>query len=442
MAKSKALLIALVGSVVGILGYFLPWITVSMFTERSISGFSLLGMLFGTGSGNVLQELGYSAYFVVPAILLVIALIALVFTGVFSVLLLRTNNVNKTSGILLTIVSGIVFLIVAGIALLVSIAIRRQVGSYVDVGSYIRYGLGFFITSLGAFAVIISGIILFREGLRIESGGTNHFTQGQPAPFHDLGFTQPSQGTPQGQVAAWNQAQFRPNQQPPQQPLSGNQRQPWQNSQNQGWTAPSAPQLPQQLPYSQAPQQMGQSVPNQGWGIPPKPTPPTPLQSQPPAIGQPPHPWQVNQNMGGNQWQVQPPQNTPFTPPKPWSGNPKPGPNSLGQQPPQFRQNNSQPQAPFIQSNQRRPLDKPWEKVQYSGPSQTPQIPQGPPVLPSHNPGQGKVWNQPPKPPYFGKEDPHTIGEYISPLEDPDVTKYDSDLDDEHLTGDNNGFGA
>ena len=118
MAKSKALLFALGGSVVGILGFFLPWISVSMLGERSIPGFSLVRMLFGAGSGNIFQELGFSADFLIPAVLMVLALIALLYTGVTSALMVRSNNVNKTSGILLTIASGIVFLIVAGIALI------------------------------------------------------------------------------------------------------------------------------------------------------------------------------------------------------------------------------------------------------------------------------------------------------------------------------------
>ncbi len=464
MAKSKALLIALGGSVVGILGYFLPWITVNMFTECSISGFSLLRMLFGTGSGNVLQELGYSSYFIVPAILLVLALIALSFTGVSSALMLRSNTVTKTSGILLTIVSGIVFLLVAGIALLVSTAIGGQGGSYVDVGSYIRYGAGFFITSLGALAVIISGILIFRGGSRSESISANYSAEGQkeslwvfdsrdvekqnkvPAnnlpPVPGPGLIQPPQGYSQGQAAAWNRSQFQPAQTPPQQPYSGPHVQPWQAPQSPGRTAPPALQMRPQLPYNQTPPQPGPAVPNQGWHLPPKPTSTSPWHFQPASAGELPQPFRANQNMVSHQQPIQPPQNTPFNPTQPWSGDQQPGPNNFDQQPPQVRQNNSQGQAPQNHVNQQRPLDKPWERVRYNGSNQVPQTSRRPTGLPLQNPRQGRVCNPLPNPPFLEHEDSNTSGDYTSPLEDPEITRCGSDLDNEILTEDDNVSGS
>ena len=458
MAKNKAILFALGGSVVGILGYFLPWITVSIFVERSISGFSLIGMLFGAGSGNILQELGYSANLLIPAILLLLAPIALLFTGVASALMIRSKNVAKTSGILLTIVSGIVFLIVVGIALLISMTIKRQVGSYVDAGSYLSYGVGFVITSLSALVVLISGVISFQNDTQSESDVLGHFGQveiahtpelnmsgmdtqgGLPAdnlpPISDPGLTQPLQGNSPSPVFAGHQADLQPIQVPPQPQYSKNNGQPWQPPQNQGWAAPATPQIPQQPPYNQTPPQPGQSSQNQGWNSLPS-TPPPPGQFRSPSAGQPPQPWQANQNMGWNQQPVQPPHVAPFNPPQPRSASQQPASNINPKQPSQFWQRKSQVQTPLNQANNQPPLDKPWERVQYRGPKKAPQTPQVPPVLPSQETGQGREWIPPYKPPHYGQEDPHTRPDYMTPLEDPEITRYDRDLDKQNTTNDN-----
>lgn len=430
MAKNKAILFALGGSVVGILGYFLPWITVSIFVERSISGFSLIGMLFGAGSGNILQELGYSANLLIPAILLLLAPIALLFTGVASALMIRSKNVAKTSGILLTIVSGIVFLIVVGIALLISMTIKRQVGSYVDAGSYLSYGVGFVITSLSALVVLISGVITFQNDTQSESDVLGHFWQGEIAhtpelnmsgmdiqtglpadnlpPRSDPGLTQSLQGYPPSPVFAGGQPNLQPIQ-VPQQPLySKNNGQPWQPPQNQGWAASATPQIPQQLPYNQTPVNQGKSAQNQGWNLPPRSAPPPPEQFRSLAAGQPLQPWQANQNMGWNQQPVQPPHGAPFNPPQPRSGNQQPDSNSFPKQPSQFSERKSQIQPPLNRANNQPPLDKPWERVQYRGPNRAPHTPQVPSVLPSQETGQGREWIPPYKPPHYGQEDPHT----------------------------------
>jgi len=459
MVKSKVLFIALGGSVIGILGYFLPWITISIFVEQSISGFSLIRLLFGTGRGNLFQQIGYQAAFIVPAILLVLALVALLFTGVHSALMLRSNNVTKTSGILLTIVSGIAFLIVVGIALSVSISIREQTGSYVDISSYLRYGIGFFIASLGALAVTVSGILVFQEGTRRESGTADHFAQDQIHPHYasgalgvknqksaadnsvspvpGVGAAQPAQVYPQGQPAAWNQVNLHANQAQPRQQYSGPPGQVWQAPQSKGGPTPPAAPMPQQPPYNQAPAQPGQVVPNQGWNLPPRSAPPPPGQFRSPAAGQPLQPWQANQNMGWNQQPVQPPHGAPFTPPQPRSGNQQPGSNSFPKQPSQFSQRKSQIQPPLNQANNQPPLDKPWERVQYRGPNRAPLTPQVPPVLPSQDTGQGREWIPPYKPPHYGQEDPHTRPDYMTPLEDPEMTRYDRVLDKQNTSNDN-----
>lgn len=463
MAKSKALLFAFGGSVVGILGYFLPWITVSIFGERSISGFSLVAMLFGAGEDNFLQMLGNTAELIIPAILLALAPIALLFTGVSSALTIRSNNVNKTSGILLTIASGIVFLIVAGIALLVSISIKGQVGSYVDAGAYIRYGVGFFVTSLSAMVVMISGIFIFQKGELSESGTLGHFGQdeishapaspasgidsqiGTPAdnypPMPAPGLVQVPQGYQPDPVFEGNQPNIQPTQVPQQQYtiISG---QPWQPPQNQGRTSPQVPPVPQQTPYNQTPPHPAQTTQNQGWGLPPQSGMPSPAQFQPPAPVNPPQPWQANQNKGWNRQPGQPPQGKPFNPPPPWPGNQPTPSNSFPNQPPKFGQRNPQPQQPLKQANNRPPMDKPWERVQYKGPSKAPLTPQIPPILPAQNFGQGQAWNPPPEPPYRGQEDPHTRPGYLEPLEDSDKTRYDRDLNNENRDSETNEYRA
>ena len=463
MAKSKALLFAFGGSVVGILGYFLPWITVSIFGERSISGFSLVAMLFGAGEDNFLQMLGNTAELIIPAILLALAPIALLFTGVSSALTIRSNNVNKTSGILLTIASGIVFLIVAGIALLVSISIKGQVGSYVGVGSYIRYGVGFFVTSLSALVVMASGIFIFQRGELSESNTLRHFGQdeishapaspasgmdnqmGLPAdnypPMPDPGLAHVPQGYPPAPVFEGNQPNLQPTQVPQQQYtiISG---QPWQPPQNQGRTSPQVPPVPRQAPYNQTSPHPAQTTQNQGWGLPPQSVPPSPGQFQPPAAANPPQPWKANQGMGWNQQPVQPPPVSPLAPPQLRSGNQPPALNSFPNQPPKFGQRNPQPQQPLKQANNRPPLDKPWERVRYNGPRQAPLTPQVLPVRPAQNFGQGQAWNPPPEPPYRGQEDPHTRPGYLEPLEDSDKTRYDRDLNNENRDSETNEYRA
>lgn len=407
MAKSKTLLIALSGSVVGILGFFLPWITITLFSKQRISGFSLLGTLFGTGR-NVLQELGYSAYFTIPGMLLLIALIALVFTGVYSVLMLRSTQVNKSSGIIITIVAGIAFLFVTGIAIIVSSTFRQQVGAYVDLSSYIGFGAGLFITSLGALVVSVAGFLIFKEysptntvptaQANLASLWSKIWGQKNSNAQSSI-FTPSSQGAglaqpPQGQVAARDQAHFHPIQPSP---------------------LPTAGNTPQS-PYYQNASKPWETVRNQGGGLPNKPTFPQALpptgQRQSPATGQPMQPWQ---------------------------GNPHPGQSRFTPSPQAFNQNTFPDQWQQDQFSPQPPLDKPWERVQYHGPSQAPRKPVIPPL---QNSGQGRVWNPPPMPPYMGQTDPVTTGDYISPIDDTDMTRYDRDLGKNFLADDDDEFGA
>lgn len=458
MAKTKVLRFAFGGSVVGILGYFLPWVTVRMFVEGSISGFSLVGMLFGVGSGNLLHELGYSAGLIIPALLLTLAATALLFTGIYSALTIKSNNVNRTSGILLTIVSGLVFLIVAGLAMLVSISIKGQLGPYLDVGSYIRYGVGIFVTSLSALVVVISGIFIFQQAEHSESNALGHFGQGEipqspgshasgmgnqtglpvdnQPPTPGTAFAQPQQNPLQPPVLPENQPNFIPSPVPRQQ-NSINSGQPWLIPQNQGRITLSTPQISQQTPHDQPPPYPGQTVQNKGWGLTPQSATPPLRRFQPPASVQSPKPWQVNQGTGWKQRPVQPLQVSPLNPQQPRSGNQQQGSNTLPKQPFSFRQINLQAQSLLNQANNQPPLDKPWERVQYSGPRQATLTPRVPPVLPLPNATQDLGRIQPPSPSYSGQEDSHTRGDFFSPQEDPDFTRYDRELDDENSTSDN-----
>lgn len=453
MAKNKALLFALGGSFAGILGYFLPWVTISVFVQRSFSGFSLIRMLFGVGSGNVLQELGYSANLIIPALLLSLVPIALLFTGVYSALMVKSGNANKKYGGVITIVSGIVLLIVTGIALLVSITIKEQVGSYVDIGSFIRYGIGFVVTSLSALVVIISGIIIFLKMEPSESNASGYFGQGEISqslrslvsdmkshtklpvdnhpPISNITLARSPQNHLQSPILAGNQTNLRSSPAAKQQ-YSESSGQPFLTPQNQGWATSPMPQVSQQTPYNQVPPYLGQNLKPQSPTLPPE-------NPQYPASVQTPKTWRANQGVGWKQRRVQPMLVAPFNPPQHWSGNQQQGVNKLPRQPLGFGQRNSQDQPPLNQADNQNPFDKPWERIRYSGPQRATLTPRVPPILPSPNSAQDQGWIQPPNSPYFGQEDSNNRKDYLSPQEeDPEITRYDSEMYNEIKTSDNN----
>lgn len=230
MKKGTSNLITMIGSIVGIVGYFFNWIKI--FGFNTFSGFGLIRLLLA----NYFRDYGVST--TAGGLFLLISLFALIAAAAFSFFVLRGRQSTKGQSVILIVLGAIVVLVL--------IIVKSQL-------SFLSVGFGFILTILGAIAVVVGGVLLMMEAPdsgpitlqslkqdayysartakyeidRTTRSVSNSFAQ-QP-PFDQNQYWQGSQtqgwGTPQQQYGP-------PNQQHGQQPPQENQ---WQTSHQQSW---------------------------------------------------------------------------------------------------------------------------------------------------------------------------------------------------------------
>ena len=136
MKKGTANLIALVGSIIGIVGFFFNWI--KLFGFDTFSGFGLTQILLSNYFGSTV------AY----GILLLLALLVLIVAAVFSFFVLRGRQISKGQAIIL--------IALGAISLFILLILRTKL----SVGTM---GFGFILTVLGAIAVVVGGVLSLLE---------------------------------------------------------------------------------------------------------------------------------------------------------------------------------------------------------------------------------------------------------------------------------------
>lgn len=259
MKKGPAILVAMIGSIVGVLGFFLNWIKI--FGFETFSGFQLIQLLLS----NYFSDFGVST--TLYGIFILLALIALVLAAILCIFVFRDRPARKGEAILL--------IILGGITVLIAILFKSNL-------SYFESGPGFYLTILGAIAVIVGGVMAMMAApdtgpVSLQSLKRDVYQSAQTAKF-EIGKTarNVSSNIAQGQNRNWTANQQQWGQNPPPQNWSQQQQsyaQPpqWQAKQPQDWSQqqqqyPQPSQTPdwsQQQSYGQAAQ--WQSTQQQDW---------------------------------------------------------------------------------------------------------------------------------------------------------------------------------